>query len=427
MINILRNSLLSLYNRLISSIAFYPSLILVGFLCLVMIMLSIEDNGLTKWLIESAPYLVINNADTARSILSTMIGGLISLMVFSFSMVMMLLNQASSNFSPRLLPGLISDKRNQVVLGTYLGTLVYNIIVLMTVLPDGNEYTLNGFSILIGMILAMSCLVAFIYFIHTVSSGIQINNILERIFVTTKQRLLYLLDQEHENKVSSSSVDTWYYIKSTEAGYYQGVNLEGLLTICEDKEINLKVLPFKGEYIMPNVDLYAIDKELEDQEIKSISSYFMFADSRDISDNYNLGIKQLTEVGIKAMSPGINDPGTAVITLDYLTELLALRMRLGQDQIYQNEKNGTTVQLHSITFENLIYLLMASYRQYCKHDIVLMEKLLKMLKYLSKQDAKLGQYQNALDEQLVIVEEDIESSISNQSDRDRLKKLLESD
>jgi len=426
MINILKNSVLSFYHKLISSLAFFPSLILIGFMCLVGIMLSVENSGSTKWLLDNAPFLVINNADTARSILSTMIGGLISLMVFSFSMVMMLLNQASSNFSPRLLPGLVSDKRNQFVLGTYLGAIVYNIIVLMTVLPDGDEYTLNVLSILVGMILAISCLVAFIYFIHTVSSGIQINNILKRIFLRTKQRLITLLDNEKDGNDSAVDIEKWHIVKSTDAGYYQGVNIEGLLNLCEEKEINLKVFPFKGEYLMPNVQLYAVDKKLEEEEIKTFSSYFLFADSIDVSENYTLGIKQITEVGIKAMSPGINDPGTAVITIDYLTELLALRMKLEEDEIYQNDKNGTSVQLHSVSFTDLIYNLMAAYRQYCKHDIILMQKLVSMLKYLIKQPAKLDYYHDVLENQLAIIAEDVNGNISNQSDCDKLNKLLQS-
>jgi len=389
-------------------------------------MISIEDNKSTKWLIDNAPYLVINNADTARSILSTMIGGLISLMVFSFSMVMMLLNQASSNFSPRLLPGLVSDKRNQFVLGTYLGTIFYNIIVLMTILPEGNEYTLNGFSILVGMILAMSCLIVFIYFIHTVSSSIQINNILERIFKTTKERLLHLLDQERECKVTEAEVEHWHIVDSTQAGYYHGVNLEGLLKICDEKKISLKVFPFKGEYLLPNVKLYAIDKKLKEEDMNTFASYFIFASSRDISDNYSMGIKQISEVGIKAMSPGINDPGTAVITIDYLTELLALRMKLGQNEIHQNHESDTSVQLHSLSFEDLIYHLMAAYRQYCKHDIVLMENLVSMLKYLIKQPVKLEQYKEELETQLAVLSEDIKTNICNQSDQDRLQKFLQS-
>ena len=106
-----------LFNNLTGKIGFYPSLFAFGGLCLGFIMLYAESQGISKFLIENAPKLVINDADTARTLLSTFIGGIISLMVFSFSMVMILLNQASNNYSPRILPGLISNKRHQYVLG----------------------------------------------------------------------------------------------------------------------------------------------------------------------------------------------------------------------------------------------------------------------------------------------------------------------
>jgi uncharacterized membrane protein len=102
--------------KLKSKIAFYPTLLSVLGLTFAFTMFYFESKGISKYLLEHAPVLVVNDTETARSLLTTFIGGLISIMVFSFSMVMILLNQASSNFSPRILPGLISNTRHQIVL-----------------------------------------------------------------------------------------------------------------------------------------------------------------------------------------------------------------------------------------------------------------------------------------------------------------------
>ena len=93
-------------------------------------MIYLEQKDISAHIMEIAPALVIDDTDTAKTILSTLIGGLISLTVFSFSMVMVLLNQASSNFSPRVLPGIVSDQKHQIVLGLYIGTILYNIFIL---------------------------------------------------------------------------------------------------------------------------------------------------------------------------------------------------------------------------------------------------------------------------------------------------------
>ena len=428
MIGSIKNKLITIYQKIVSSIAFFPSLILIGFVILAAIMLSIEDQEMTKFLLDKAPFLVINNADTARSLLATLIGGLLSLMVFSFSMVMMILNQASTNFSPRLLPNLISDKRNQIVLGAYLGTIVYNILILMSILPDGNKYTLNGLSILLGIVLAMICLVLFIYFIHTISNGIQINNILNKIFDQTKNRILFLIEKERqETDAPLINDDQWHYVKSDKAGFYQGINLKGLLEHCENHKVHLKIFPYKGDYQLPMVDVFAITTRFSEEEASRLREYFIYDSSHDVSDNHVLGIKQITEVGVKAMSPGINDPGTAAITIDYMTELIALRMKLREKEIYKKEGGEYTVQLRSVPFKKLMHDMLGAYRQYCKHDIILMEKMIYMLQYLLRQETQSNEYYSVLKNELQIVKEDIEKNINNSADKKILIDSIDAD
>jgi uncharacterized membrane protein len=339
---------------------------------------------------------------------------------------MVLLNQASSNFSPRLLPGLISEKNNQFVLGFYLGTIVYNIIVLISILPNGNEYTLNGLSILTGIVFGVSCLGMFVFFIHTISTNIQINNILDKIYVTTKIRLENLIKEERqETKILDVDKGNWDSIKCDIAGYFQGVNIKGMLSEAAELKVNIKVLPYKGKYLLPNMDILLVDEKLNSAQIASLTEYLIFSNTHDGNNNYVFGIKQITEVGVKAMSPGINDPGTAIMTLDYLTELLALRMQLDDFEVYVDDSNEYAVQLHTVDFKDLVYTCLAEYRQYCKHDIILMQKMILLINYLKQQTSKNEEYFKILDNQLIILKEDIENSIKNSADLKKLKMLLE--
>jgi len=425
MIHKIRSRFLSTYLSVVSSIAFYPAFISFSLFLLSFLFLRLENHGITEFLIENAPYLVIDNAETARSILSTLIGGIISLTVFSFSMVMVLLSQASSNFSPRLLPGLISDKRNQVVLGFYLGTIIYNIIVLISIEPSGDKYTLNGFSLLSGIVLGIASLGMFVFFIHSISTGIQINNILEKIFRQSKERLELLIEKKANVSDSVAAQNNWETIKSESAGYYQGVDLDGLQKFAKSKQLKVLLLPYKGEYLLPNNEVIKYNKKLEEEDIVALHDFIIYSNSHNVNENYVLGIKQIAEVGIKAMSPGINDPGTAVMTLDYLTELIALRMQLDETEIYIDEENDYKVELSTVNFENLIYQSLAAYRQYCKHDIILMEKMIQMLHYLRDQDCKHGKYNDSICKQLEILKADIQQNIENESDKSKLLDMLE--
>ena len=114
------SSLYSFYHSIKSKIAFYPSVFALSGLLFAFLMMYLENRGIADYLSDNMPILVVSNGDTAHVILSACITGLISMMVFSFSMVMVLLNQASTNYSPRLLPGLISDYKHQMILGIYL-------------------------------------------------------------------------------------------------------------------------------------------------------------------------------------------------------------------------------------------------------------------------------------------------------------------
>lgn len=422
----IKNRLLEFYLDIVSSIAFYPSIIASGMLFLALGLLSWEDTNVTNFLNEHAAFLVINNAETARTILGTLIGGIISLTVFSFSMVMVLLNQASTNFSPRLLPGLISDKRNQVVLGLYIGTILYNIIVLISILPDGNEYTLNGFSVLIGIVLGIGCLGMFVFFIHTISTGIQINVILDKIYIETKKRLLDQIDQERDVDESLDIDDNWIMLTSDKTGYFQGVNLDNLLSFVAEHKLNVQIIPYKGQYLLPNMPLIKYSKKLEESQKNQLSQFILYSNKNTTSDNYVMGIRQITEVGIKAMSPGINDPGTAVMTIDFLTELLALRMRIDDHEIYIVPEGKFKIELKTVNFDELIFQCLAAYRQYCKHDLILMEKLILMIRYLLKQACKHEKYYDDLREQLSIIEDDIKSNIQNKVDINKLVGLIKS-
>ena len=220
-------------------------------------MKSLENSGISKRLQEVLPQLVLEDGDTALTILSACIGGLISMMVFSFSMVMLLLSQASSNFSPRLLPGLISDRIHQIILGTYLATILYNIIVLLGIEPDDNTYALPGLSILLGIILTIMCLCAFIYFIHNISQSIQINNILDTIYQKSMDRLERTIAKEEEKDSelieNFPNTEKWFAYSVPKSGYFQNISLKNIMDIAEAKDTRLYICQPKGLFVLKNV------------------------------------------------------------------------------------------------------------------------------------------------------------------------------
>ncbi|HET8753970.1 MAG TPA: DUF2254 family protein, partial [Salinimicrobium sp.] len=157
-------------DRIESKMAFYPTVMAVSGFALALFMIQFGNSLFSKPIIENFPPLAMDSKEAIIPILTVLISGLISIMVFSFSMVMILLNQAASNYSPRLLPGLISDRKHQIILGIYLFTILFSIFILLAFEPANSEELVAGF--LLCIIFSIAGLCAFIYFIHNISQSI---------------------------------------------------------------------------------------------------------------------------------------------------------------------------------------------------------------------------------------------------------------
>ncbi|QYA25774.1 DUF2254 domain-containing protein [Gramella sp. MT6] len=418
----LYNRTISFFNVIESKIAFYPTLLAFLGFNFAFFMLYLENRGISKYLLEHVPVLVMDNGDTAMTMLSALISGLISMVVFSFSMVMLLLSQASSNFSPRLLPGLISDKRHQVILGIYLFTILYCIFILFSIQPTVDKEQIPGFSVLLGIIQTVISIYAFIYFIHNISQSIQISNILQNIFETARKRLDKLLSTEENQIDEFPSSDDWKEYHSEKSGYLQNISFTNLIDICEANDILLHILPVKGIFVLSGIPLFKANKDLDEDLIKKVLSNFNFAREELVADNYTLAFKQITEIIVKAMSPGINDPGTAINGIDYLTELLSMRMKKKDSSVIIRDEK-VYIKLNTIDFEDLLYNIMAAIRTYCKHDIVIVQKLLLMFYYLEKQQSSDSSYSKILRKEADSLLKDARASIDNEEDIEKATQL----
>lgn len=413
---------LSFFNIIESKIAFYPTVLAIFGVLFAFLMMYLENLGISKYLLEKAPILVVDNGNTALTILSALISGLISVIVFSFSMVMLLLSQASSNYSPRLLPGLISDRKHQIILGTYLSTILYNIFILFSIQPTGDKYQLPGFAVLVGILGTVFCIYAFIFFIHNISQSIQISNILKRIYTQAKGRLELVITKEEQHLAPFPDSENWYEYHSKASGYLQNISYTNLIDICKEKDNHLHILPIKGIFVLNGLPIIKSKKKLDDETLNLILSNFNFAREELIEDNYILGLKQITEVIVKAMSPGINDPGTAINAIDYLTELLALRLQKKDLNIIRREEKPY-LKINTIDYKELIYQIMASIRTYCKHDVTLSQKLLIMLNYLLHQPTYNEDYKEAINLEIHNLLADAKKSIKNERDIEHLQTM----
>lgn len=409
------------YIRTINSIAFYPTVLALGMLALAWLCLYIDAISAASQVIEAFSFLVVRNTETARSLLSVLAGGLISLMVFSFSMVMIVLNQTASNYSPRVLPGLVSRREHQIVLGIYLGTIGYTLAVLSNVDSEAFELLVPRFSILVNFVLVLSCFAAFIYFIHDISNIIQVGNITKRLYNQTRNTLIRELSGASYAK-ELKNVQTNHEVKAWQSGHFFTVMEQPFLKKAAQDDLQLKLLVNQGQYLVKGEPFLAVNQAVSEEVLELLMGTFIFRHQEMISDNFSYGFKQITEIAVKALSPGINDPGTALQAIDYLSDLFQMLLQLKGQRVLRS-KEGLPVLLYlPVPYKDIFYLCLTSLRNYAEKDVVVQAKLILLIKKIAKFDSEEENrllYQGELEAIL----EAAEKTLKSRKDIDFIKNL----
>lgn len=415
------------YTKVLQSIAFYPVLISILFLIIAFGGLEIENFEPIRNLKKNLPYLFIQDYETARSILSTFIGGILSLTVFSFTMVMSVLSQASANFSPRLLPDLISNKRHQIILGVYIGTLSYCIIILISLGAAGVDSSSLGLSTMFAALLGVVCIGLFVYFIHNISRAIQIQNIVDSISKSSSKYFKTKLEEQKESKEAIETIDTsgWTLVKSSKSGYFRDFDPALLSNSIKDIENDIFVVPYINQHIWRGAPLLKIKKQPTEKEHKNLDFCVTLSSDRLEGEKGIGGLIKLMEIAVKAMSPGVNDPGTAIDAIIKLTELLRSQLQLPQISVEKSKDGKLTIIKKIIDAEETMRLLIQPIRQYSKQDSAVCYVLIEALQFIT-QEPDISQDKKAVIEaELAALKRDIEESIENETDKQRVLRLLD--
>ncbi|NHF61011.1 DUF2254 domain-containing protein [Flavobacteriaceae bacterium TP-CH-4] len=414
-----------IYKQIYTSIAFYPVVISACFLVFGLVMVTLERRPLLSSFKNTFPEFIIRDLEIAKTLLSVLIGGVVSLTVFSFTMVMVVLNQASTNFSPRLLPGLISDKRHQIILGTYIGTLIYclmGLIVLGSRNSDGNHF---GLLVMIAALFGIVCLGLFVTFIHGISSSIQIHRIVENIFTVGKQSLEEILD-EVENRSDEELPDTreWHEIRMDRTGYFKGFDTALIEPSLKEKTQRIEILPHVDAHLWKGETALRIEQVITDSERDSLLFAMHISSDRHGAESYVSTLTKLMEIAVKAMSPGINDPGTAIEAVHKMGQLLRKALTIPPKTGMNHEEISLYLIKNYITADTLLQATMQPIRRYAKNDVAVLSELVKALKYIDRGCSNDPRAHEAIVSELNAIKEDIEDNISNKKDRNTLEQLL---
>ncbi len=422
--NIKPNFFHKLYLNTVSSIAFIPTLIAIGLFLLSLFTLYLDQGSPDSLVGYSMDIKNILDPDSARALLGAIAGGMISLMVFSFSMVMVVLSQISSNFSPRVLPSLVGLRFHQVVMGIYLGTIVYTFVVLSTTRSKIYAFEVPSLSIIMAAVLSLICLALFIAFVQSISQNIQIGNIIHRIYQDTCKTLTHEIEEETYIPAHQlPDTERWTPVGTPISGYFHSINKAVFIRRTAAMDITLRMYAPLGSFMHHGDVIFLASRSLSEEEQEKIFSTFVFRHEELISQNYLYGFKQLTEIAVKALSPGINDPGTAIQAMDWMTDLFVIRMKLSGFRILTDGQGKLRMIQQPVPIEEIFYFSVSTIRNYVSNDIPVLHKLLRLIKAMMQNDQK-HQYTHMLLTALSNLVEQFTPDIISTSDKQRLTRQV---
>ncbi|MFL0357515.1 DUF2254 domain-containing protein [Erythrobacter sp. GH1-10] len=317
------------WARLNANYWFYPALFAILAALLAFGTVWLDRNGYGAFLSE-AQWLVPVGPSGASDILSVMAAAMIGVASTVFSITLVAVTYASGNYGPRLLTNFLEDKGNQVSLATFICTFVYALIVLRSVragdeLPAGvgaeSATTLPGFapqlSLLGAYILVGLCVAVLVFFLNHVPSSIRINKVLESIGT----RLLDAVRDAYP--VEDSFADArepqgGEPLPATATGYVQLIDFEDLVKTARKHDCTLSLRVRTGDFVHPGLPLLDVKGCAVDDIEASVREDFTLGSVRTPEQDPQFLIDELVEIGLRALSPGINDPFTAITALHWL-------------------------------------------------------------------------------------------------------------
>lgn len=331
-------------------------------------------------------WVYAGGADGARALLSTVAGSMITVAGLGFSITIVALVLASTQFGPRLLTLFMRDATSQATLGTFAGTFTFCILVLRTIRgPDeGGDPFVPQLAITIAIGLTLVSVAGLIYFFDHVAVAIQAPKLVASVARDLDRAIdnLYPGDLGHSGPAPEPDAipaqETDAVVLAAASGYVQVVDEIALLDLACRHDLCVRLTTRPGLFVVRgNSILIARPRERVDEVLAAqLQSTLIIGDVRTAEDDIEFSVRQLVEVALRALSPAINDPFTAMAAVDWLGAALA---RLAEEELpsrYRYDDGRLRVVADISTFGGIAHTIFSRIRHYGGTSPVVLNRLL---------------------------------------------------
>ncbi|MFN6516836.1 MAG: DUF2254 domain-containing protein [Nostoc sp. CreGUA01] len=417
-----------LWDQLHSSYWFIPAVMAVIATALAFTMLNLDRTGkvdIDYWWVYGG------GADGARSLLGSVAGSMISVAATAFSITIVALQLAASNFGPRLLRNFMQDTGNQVVLGTFIGTFIYCLLVLRTIHGEGDGYEqyVPQLSVTVGTFLAIISIGVLIYFIHHASTIIQASYVIQNVSEDLHSAIERLFPEkighgEPEDSLGVEEIPISFEeealpIRANGTGYLQAVDDKELMEIACKHNLLVRLQVRPGKFLIQGSDLALVfpGKKVNKKLTKQINDAFILGKERTEQQDIEFPIDQLVEIALRAISPGINDPFTAIRCIDRISAGLCHLVQRDFPSPYRYDKNKKLRFIaEGVDFQGLVDRAFNQIRQYGKSDAGVTIRLLEAIAIIATYTNN-SKYQASLRHHADMILQDSREELSQEQDR----------
>ena len=389
----MKATFLKYFDRLRSSFWFLPSLMALGALGFAFFTVWLDETVTSEWLL-SIDWIYGGGAEGASAVLQTIAGSMITTAGVVFSLTLVALSLASQQFGPRMLRNFMRDTTNQLVLGTFVATFLYCLLVLRNVRRVEDALFVPHLSVTFGVALALASLWVLIYFIHHVSVSIQADEIVARVGKELREAIARFFPDErgdndgqalpsveHPELPESFERDSLGVV-AAEDGYMHLIDDNALQELAEKTDTVIRVEHRPGQYVVAGTILARVwpADRIEDAVSDRVNSAFVFGNQRTPGRDIEFSVQQLVEVAVRASSPGINDPFTAIACIDRLGSALYCAAHRVMPSAYRlDEHHRLRVVLQPITFAGMVDAAFNQIRQNAASSAAVTIRLLEVL------------------------------------------------